>query len=94
MRNNIPDQLIVSVLDKVETGEINPNEKRYVFRMAGGRFVGIDAENESEAREAAEKNGDAVLELWDIEQQTFSGMTLQEIKILAKKRNLGELDNE
>jgi hypothetical protein len=87
----IPDRSIINVLKGIREGRINPKMKTYVFKLAD-RHLGVDAETEADARDYCDYKGYEIIDLVDVDPMTINGMTIEEIELEAKKRNLeGEI---
>lgn len=90
---HIPDRSITNILEGLASGKINPNMKTYIFKLDDGRNLGVNGENELEARQYCDHKDYEIVDLLDIEIQTFNGMTLDEVLLEAKNRGI-ERGNE
>jgi hypothetical protein len=89
---SIPDRSIINVLKGIKEGRINPKVKTYVFKLSDGRHLGVDDETEAGARDYCDYKNYTIMDLVDVDPFTINGMTIEEIKAEAKKRDLeGEI---
>lgn len=87
----IPDRSIRNVLEALKTGRLDPEIKTYVFKLKDDRHFGVDAKTEKDARDYCDYKNYEIHDLVNVDPITINGMTIEEIKIEAKKRGI---DNE
>lgn len=84
----IPDILIRNTFQRLQNGEINKQNKIYVFRLKNGAHFDVLASNEKTAWEILETHGKEGFDVVKVEPQVFHGYTINEIILEAKKRGL------
>lgn len=88
MWSDISDKTIKEVMNKIESGIINPETREFVFQLANGRNMAVHEITEDRARYVLETYNHEITDLVDVSFPTFNGMTYKEVIKEAEKRGI------